>query len=407
MKKIVIIGGGFGGVYTARHLEKLFRVDPSVEITLINKTNYFLFTPLLHEVATGSLSARSVSEGLHQVFRNTDVNFLQAEVTQVDREAKKVYTSVGIREYDYLVVATGAETNFFGLENNGVLKLKTLADAKGIRDHVVDSLEKVAHEEDKKEIEKLMTFVVVGAGPTGIEFATELTEFVRDAISGRYSMCKKKAENVRVILVHSGGSILKQFSKYTQGYASCILKKKNIELRLNTKVVEMGKEGVVFLGGEKMPAHTVVWTAGVRAVPPGFLPEVAISKEGRVLVEDTLQLMGDENVFVLGDTAGQEVSAPMLAQVAVAQAKVVANNLYLKTQGKKLSIFTFKSRGMFISLGRWRAAGDIGKFNIQGPFAWWMWRTIYLFKFISWRKRVRIMFEWTYDMFSARDVTEV
>ena len=139
-------------MYTARHLEKLFRVDPSVEITLINKTNYFLFTPLLHEVATGSLSARSVSEGLHQVFRNTDVNFLQAEVTQVDREAKKVYTSVGIREYDYLVVATGAETNFFGLENNGVLKLKTLADAKGIRDHVVDSLEKVAHEDPEDEI---------------------------------------------------------------------------------------------------------------------------------------------------------------------------------------------------------------------------------------------------------------
>ena len=184
------------------------------------------------------------------------------------------------------------------------------------------------------------------------------------------------------------------------------LKKKRIRLVLNTRVVSLTDEKVTFESGECVDASVVVWTAGVHPRVPSFIPGIEQEKE-RILVEDTLLLRGSDNIFVLGDSAAQDNPAPMLAQVAVAQANVVAENIRNSLRQKKLILFLFKSKGMLLSLGKWRASGNIGGVHIKGPIAWWIWRTIYLFKFLSWRKRVKIMFEWTYDLFSSREVTKL
>ncbi|MEK7552040.1 MAG: NAD(P)/FAD-dependent oxidoreductase [Patescibacteria group bacterium] len=418
-KKIVIIGAGFGGIYVARKLKKLIK-SGLIEVTLINKTNYFLFTPLLHEVATGGLSPISATEPIREIIRNkrhlpagSQVQFRQAEVTAINLDEKIVETNNEKIKFDYLVLATGAETNFHGISGakENSLPLKSLRDALSIRARIIDSFEKAASEPVGEKRTKLLTFVVVGAGATGAELVAEIAEFVVGTLYPYYAdtFCKKR--DIKIILISREAEILSHFPKKLRDWSLQILNKKGISVLRDTSVTKIHENGVSLGGGQKILSSNIFWTAGVSPVLPKIIGNIELTENNRVKVDQNLLALNQDSVFVLGDVAyfksDENGAVPMLAQVAVNQAKTVAENLQNILSGKQLRSFKYKSMGSLISLGEWQAVGDIFGFKIKGRFAWWLWRTVYLFKFLSWKKRFRIAFEWTINLFFSRDTTKI
>ena len=411
-KKIVIVGAGFGGIYVARKLKKLIK-SGLVEVTLINKTNYFLFTPLLHEVATGGLSPISATEPIREIIRNTGIQFKQAEVTTINLSEKVIETNSEKIKFDYLVLSSGAETNFHGIpgakENS--LPLKSLRDALSIRTKIIDSFEKAAAEPVGEKRTKLLTFVVVGAGATGVELVAEIAEFAVGTLYPYYAdtFCKKR--DIKIILISREAEILSHFPKKLRDWSLQILNKKGISVLRDTSVTEIDENGASLKNGQKILSSNIFWTAGVSPILPQIIGNIGLTENNRVKVDKNLLALNQDSVFVLGDVAyfenGQSGTVPMLAQAAVSQAKTVAENLQNILSGKPLQSFKYKSMGSLISLGEWQAVGDILGFKIKGKFAWWLWRTVYLFKFLSWKKRFRIASEWTINLFFSRDTTKI
>src|SRR3989344_1697893 len=411
-KKIVIVGAGFGGIYVARKLKKLIK-SGLVEVTLINKTNYFLFTPLLHEVATGGLSPISATEPIREIIRNTGIQFKQAEVTTINLSEKVIETNSEKIKFDYLVLSSGAEKNFHGIpgakENS--LPLKSLRDALSIRTKIIDSFEKAAAEPVGEKRTKLLTFVVVGAGATGVELVAEIAEFAVGTLYPYYAdtFCKKR--DIKIILISREAEILSHFPKKLRDWSLQILNKKGISVLRDTSVTEIDENGASLKNGQKILSSNIFWTAGVSPILPKIIGNIGLTENNRVKVDKNLLALNQDSVFVLGDVAyfenGQSGTVPMLAQAAVSQAKTVAENLQNILSGKPLQSFKYKSMGSLISLGEWQAVGDILGFKIKGKFAWWLWRTVYLFKFLSWKKRFRIASEWTINLFFSRDTTKI
>lgn len=429
--RIVIVGNGFGGVYTAKHLHSLVERGLA-EITIIGRANHFLFTPLLHEVATGGLSPTSVVEPLHEVFRHSNIRCLEMEVGKVDLTEQAVIGACrGTPEripYDYLVIASGAETNSYGIKGvaEHAYTLKTLADAVAIRNRIIQAVEEASATTDAMKRKQLLSFAVVGAGPTGVEIVSEMIEFLEELVGDYYSKNLSLAD-ISVSLISAGPDIVAQFVPTLRKRALDILTAKKVKVLLNMAVCEVDEHGVVARCGTAEPsllsAGTVVWVAGVKGTPvslvekSGVVP-VTVHPSGRLVVSEQLQLPGYEQVFALGDAATHLVGAdarplPMLAQVAEQEAEVVAANIKAlvesRLSGRPASLFPYKLhlKGMLLSLGQWQAVGDIYGFHFSGPLMWWVWRTAYLSKFLSWRKRCKIMFEWTINLFSPRDITRV
>ncbi|MEX0910215.1 MAG: NAD(P)/FAD-dependent oxidoreductase [Candidatus Paceibacterota bacterium] len=401
--KILIIGGGFGGIYTAVNLSKNFKNQKDMQITLVNQTNYFLFTPLLHEVATGSLSPLSTAEPIREILRGTNIEFIQTTVTNIDKDTQQVSTTTGHLNYDYLVIATGSKTNFYHIDDTTVFELKNLRQAVNLKNHLIDKIELSTSTKNLEEKNKLTTFVIVGGGATGVELAAELAGFTcQTMIKKYYHPTSSKLGQIKIYLINSNHTLLPHLNSKIQTIATKTLIKKGIILKLGTKVEDCTNNQVTLSSGEKISTNTIIWTAGV-------LPHHPNTDTGhkRIEVNDFLQDLNHLNVFALGDVAGQENRAPMLAQVATKQGAVVAKNIEALINDKKLTSFKFKSQGTLLSLGTWNAVGEIGGFVISGRFTWWLWRTIYLFKFMSWRKRFRIMAEWTVNLFFPRDITKI
>lgn len=429
--RIVIVGNGFGGVYAAKHLQSLAERGLA-DITIIGRSNHFLFTPLLHEVATGGLSPTSVVEPLHEVFRHSNVHCLEMEVANINLvEQVVVGTCRGTSEripYDYLVIASGAETNAYGIKGvaEHAYSLKTLADAVAIRNRIIQAVEEASATTDAVKRRQLLSFAVVGAGPTGVELVSEMIEFLEELVGDYYSKDLSLAD-ISVSLISSGPDIVAQFVPPLRKKALDILTAKKVKVLLNMTVCEVSEQGVSAKCGTAEPtmlsAGTVVWVAGVKGTPvklverPDTAP-VTIHPSGRLVVSEQLQLSGYEQIFALGDAATHLASPdgrplPMLAQVAEQEAEVVAANIKAlvesRLSGRSVSLFSYKLhlKGMLLSLGQWQAVGDIYGFHLSGPFMWWLWRTTYLSKFLSWRKRWKIVFEWTINLFSPRDITRV
>ncbi len=396
-------------MYSARSILKYAK--ESVEITIINKTNYFLFTPMLHEVATGGLGHHQVVESIREIIYKTNVHFLEATIFSVDVEKKEVITDHGNKPYDMLVLALGATTNFFntpGAEKY-CMTLKNLSDAIAIRSHVVERFESASREKDPEVRKKMLTFVVVGGGATGVELATELAELTKYTLNKYYRNVFSK-DCAKIVLVHSGKELLGPFPEKVRSYAEKILAKDGIKLMMNTKVVDVG-EGYVALGsGERIEANTIIWTAGVRAntvhTTGGEFPK---DESGRIVADATLVVPGFSGVFALGDMAcvpGEDGKPyPMLAQIAVAEADLLGKNIHNALAGEELESFAFRNKGLLVSLGRWQAAGTVFGVYVYGKLAWFIWRTVYLFKFISNSKKFKIALDWTIHLFTSRDVT--
>ncbi len=414
MKKphIIIVGGGFAGVYTAKNLIPAVKKG-LCKVTLISQDNYFLFTPLLHEVATGTLSPNSVTESLRDIFVGSGVEIHQARVSNVD-ENKRCVTMVdgSCIDFDYLVIATGAETAYYGVEGAQEfgLPLKTLSDAVSLRSKIIDAFEEAGNEKDPDKRKELLTFVVVGGGPTGVELVTELREFTDDVFkSHARTFDDIGSERARIVMVSASPDLLPMFHPRIRGFAEEVLFRQKIECLLGKTVKKIEEDKLIFADGETVPTRLVIWTAGVVA-DVACANHMELTK-GRIQVDEFLRTK-TPNVFAIGDVACTDVSsgappAPMLAQIAEQEAKVCAHNILASILGNSLKSYKFKVNAMLVSLGKWRAAGQVGSFDLHGPFAWWVWRTVYLSKFASRRKQVRIMFEWTLDLFSSRDITRI
>jgi NADH dehydrogenase len=430
--RILILGAGFGGMFVAKRLVR-YAKRGEIDLTIVNRTNYFLFTPLLHEVATGGLNPRTVAEPLREVFKNTGVHIAQGTVEYIDMEKR----SVGIRAndhscalgYDYLVIATGAETNYYNIPGaeKFVLPLKSLSDAARIRNAVIDAFEQAVLIADQGERVRKLSFAVVGGGPTGVETAAELAEFISgmvkryyhdtDCMPGDAGTCHP--EEPMITLVHTGKELLEQFKPSLRNAAARRLMHNGVVLQMNSMVTSVSKDGLTLAGNMTVPASTVIWAAGVKSSIPHFEGKAPALYAGRLAVDASFRLADEDRVFVLGDAAAYidednpnagskgPTPLPMLAQVAEGEAKTLARNIIASIKGKQLKAFHYHSKGSMVSVGQWFAVGEIFSLDIAGRLTWWLWRTVYLFKFASWQKRIKIAFEWTLALFYPRDITKL
>lgn len=409
-KKVVILGGGFGGLYTYKGLYYHFNPD-EIDVTIVNRSNYFLFTPLLHEVATGGIAHHQVVESIRQIIYKTNDTLHVAEVISIDPKQKIVKTSIAELPYDILIVALGATTNFFnspGAEKYSFV-LKNLDDALQLRTTLIESFEKASEIKDHEERKRELTFAVVGGGATGVELVTEISELFTNTFA-KYYHTTIACSDISLYLVNSGPEVLGPFHPSLRAQALEVLKKSGIKVLLNTQVKEVTERGIIVSDDTLIEAKHVVWAAGVKPNTPMFTESVAQDKGGRILVESTLQMKDHPEIFVLGDIASVTQAdgrpLPMLAQVAVRQGMHTGRNIKRSIKGKPLLPFMYQSQGELASLGQWRAVANISGIRFSGAFAWFLWRTIYLFKFLSGSKRVKIVVDWTMNIFYPRDITK-
>ncbi len=398
--KIVIVGGGFGGVYTARNLERLFSKG-TTEVTLINKNNYFLFTPLLHEVATGGLTPDSIVEPIREVFRGGCVKFVEDTVIEIDRESKTVKTNLNKYSYDFLVIASGADTNYFGTPGarEHSFSLKNLQDAISIRNHIINTCEQAVTTKNKE----LLTCAIVGAGPTGIELAAELIEYMQHTLCNYYKDSGFKKEDIKISVITATPDIISMFPEKMRHIGQAELDRKGIKVIPNSIVTKVEPNTFIFKDNTVLKAHTLVWVAGV-APSLNEINGIEAGPKGRIEVNEYLQSITNPEIFSLGDAGG---SFPMLAQVAVRQGKTVAQNIYAMVNNKTLKKFNFEQKILLISIGQWYAIGHFGSITLRGPLMWLLWRAVYLFNFLSTRKKFEIIIEWIINLFYPRNITYI
>ena len=415
-KKILILGGGFAGISVLRELESSFKHDDNIQITLVNEDNFFLFTPMLPELASGMIRPSAISIPLRMVCKKTE--FIQAKVSSIDLKSKLVAITrpfdgmVKVLSYDYLVIAMGSTTNFFGNKRieKHAFTIKTIQDAIGIKTHLIHMLEIADTEKNPTLQEKLLTVVVVGAGFAGVETIGELNDFVRDSVKSYYHNINP--ENIKMILISANGAILPELGEELGKKAYESLKKAGIRIIPNTKAVDAG-EDYVFLGnGETIPCDTMIWTAGVTI--DSVITELDCEhKSGRIAVDQYLKLTNDDTVFALGDCAAITDTKtgglyPPTAQHALRQSKIVSHNLQAKISGKtNLRPFNFESKGMMAIIGKRDGIAKISGHSLTGLPAWFVWKTYYLMMLPTFEKKLKVAMDWTVNSLFTRDITLV
>jgi len=407
---ITIVGGGFGGIYTLKKFNKIFNKNSNIHITLVSENNYFLFTPLLHEVATGGINPQNIIEPIKK-FLGSSLNTLYVgKVTNIDIKNSKIETRNRYWDYDYLVLAPGAETNFFntpGAEEN-CFTLKSLEDAIKIKNHCITLIDKASFISSREERKNILRFVIIGGGPTGVELASELEEFLKQTFLRYYT--KDLIDDISVVIIQKDSELLVQLSKPLREKSLKILQKNGVEVILNALVNKVTKDGIEF-NNKSLKTNTAIWVAGVKPINISFSPSISLENNGRLKVNQYLQLDQYSNVYALGDISGAKedngIFIPMLAQVATREANIVAENIKNQIEDKTLKPFIYKNIGTLISLGRWMAVGEISHFIMSGHFTWFVWRTIYLSKLISWQKKVKVAIDWTINIFSERDISKL
>lgn len=385
---IVVIGGGFGGVYTAKGLLKR-----GYRVTLISKTNFFVFTPLLHEVATGSLHANDVTFEYSSFFNSPRFTFFREQITEIDKEARLVRTLDGEElNYDYLVVSTGARTNFFGTKGSELaLELKTIRDAHQMKRRVV---------EIAQGMERDIVINIVGGGPTGVELTLELKEFL--ATIKRLSPTLK----YQVRLIHSGDALCPVFPEWVQQYALSRMESEGIEVMLSTMVREIKEDGVIVNEDEFIPGDLTIWSAGV--TPNTEIIEARFKDDrGNVIVEKDLRIAGCDREFAVGDVisvAGEMV--PKLAQTAMHQGVLVADNIHRMIEGGGMREYSVNADGQLISLGKGNGAAKIFGLRLKGLLGWIVWKGAYLSKIPGIRNKLEVSGTWLINLFASRDLYE-
>ncbi len=388
---VVVLGGGFGGLAITRALRRA-----PVRITLIDRRNHHLFQPLLYQVATAGLSPGDIASPIRRILRHQkNVLVLMAEATRIDPAKKKVHLADGELSFDYLVVTTGVTHSWFGNEEwaRHAPGLKTIEDALEIRKRIFLAYEAAEREPDPETRREWMTFVVVGGGPTGVELAGALGEISRFALSNDFR--RIDPAQAKILLLEGGERILSQFDRRLSEKAAGQLAALGVEIRTGSYVSSIDGEGVV-LGGDKIRARTVLWSAGVAGTPLAATLNVPLDRQGRVRVEPDLALPGHPDIFVIGDLAATEPALPGVAPVAMQGGKHVARVIRGRLRGEVRGEFRYRDKGMMATIGRSAAIAHVGSLKLSGFPAWLMWLGIHILFLIGFRNRFGVLFEWAW-----------
>ncbi len=415
MTKVIIIGGGFAGVETYQRLHTILHpaVKNNVRIELISRTNFFTFTPMLHEAATGSVSREHVVQPLREILACCGQDFHQATVTRFDLENKKVETDRGVYPFDVLVIAVGVEQGFFGVPGaaENALALKWLPGAIAIRNRIIRSFENASEMQDRHNLEatrELLHFIIVGGGATGTELAGQISDLISFEMKQFYGDVPNGMS--RLTLIHAGSRLLEQFSEKAAAKAHQRLAALGVDILLNQRVMEVRPGAVVLSSGEIIAANNIFWTAGTESTLQGMLPPQVLNGQNLVKVEPTFQVEGFPDVFALGDCAAvndPKHTFPPLAQAAVQAAKVVAKNIKAHLQQRPLTYATFTYKGDIIPLGNWYGIFELRPYlRLSGRLAWLIRRAIFLQTMYGWGNRVQVAFDWIIAMFVPRDTSE-
>ena len=403
-KRIIIVGMGFGGIRAARVL-----AGTGHEVILVDRNNYHLFQPLLYQVATAGLEQESIAHSIRAMARNwPGTRFHLAEVTGIDLAARSLQTDQGPMQYDYLVIGAGSITNFFGLDSvqHHAFDLKELADAVKLRNHILTAFERAVNEPDPARKRALMTFVIVGGGPTGVEFAGALIELVHFVLSRDYP--ELSIHSARVVLVEATDTLLAAMPEKLRIYTLKKLRSMSVEVLLNARVVDAGPERVILHDGAVIPGHTLFWSAGVKAAPIAALLGTPLKVGGRIPVEPDLSVPGHPEVFVIGDMAHLEQDSsvlPMSAPVAMQMGMYAGKKILAIEGGKPLPPFRYRDKGSMATIGRSAAVATSFGFDFQGFLAWLVWLLLHLYYLIGFRNRIVVMLNWTwYYWFHERQV---
>jgi NADH dehydrogenase len=411
--RVLILGGGFGGVYTALHLEKALARGAPLDVTLVNRENFFLFTPMLHEVAASDLDITHIVNPIRKLLRR--VKFVQGDVESIDLQAKRVVVSHGDAhhhhdlEYDHLVIALGAVTNFYNLPGveERALTMKSLGDAIYLRNHLIEHLEQADFECACHVRPSLLGFVVAGGGFAGVETIAGINDFVRDALSYYPNLSQ---DLLRIVLVHDGPFLLPELGEKLGLYARTKLAQRKVEIRLQTRITGISDQGVALSDGTLIPSRTLIWTAGTSPHP--LLGTLPCNKEwGRIVANGHMEIPEWPGVWALGDCAvirdprtGKPY--PPTAQHALRQAKVLAGNILAAARGGQKKPFVFTTIGLLASIGKRTGVANILGVNFSGFIAWWLWRSIYWSKLPRVEKKVRVALDWLLDVLFSKDLVQ-
>jgi len=405
-KRVVIVGGGFGGIYAARFLEKLLQPGDA-DICLVNRENYFVFQPLLPEVLSGSIGLLDTVSPIRRLCPRA--RLFMREVESIDLARRVVVLAPSLRPramelpYDFLVVAAGSATNFSGMPGMAehAMPFRTLGDALRLRNRVLEALEEAANETDPDFRRRLLSFVVAGGGFSGVEVMAELNDFLSRAARHFGNI---RRDEIRCVLVHSGEQILPEMSPPLAGYAQRLLLKRGVELKLKSRVVSATADSAILAGGEVIPTRTLVSTVPSGAVP--VIQQLDCAKEkGRLITNAHLELQGHEGVvWALGDCA---TAGPPTAQHATREAKVVAWNIRAAMRGGPKSVFAFPGLGKLGSLGHHSAVAEAFGMRFSGVLAWFLWRGVYLMKMPGLDRKFRVGLDWLTALLFPTDLVQL
>ncbi|WP_084448689.1 NAD(P)/FAD-dependent oxidoreductase [Desulfovibrio inopinatus] len=395
-KKIVILGCGFAGLFAARSF-----ANSDYDVTIVDKENYHVFQPLLYQVATSELDPAQIAYPIRSTFRHVEnVDFLMAEVTQIDFKNKYVFLDERILYYDAILIALGSVTNDFHTPGADTycFRLKNLEQAMELRNHILSCFERVEHEPDPVKRKQLLTFTIIGGGPTGVELSGALSELINGPIRKDFPRLDLKEANI--VLLQAMDCLLPPFPKRLQEYTQKRLQKKGVDVRLNAMVSEISEHCVSIKDGSMINSGTVIWTAGVKGAPIASQFGVEMGRGGRVLVNEYLQLEEYPEVFVAGDIGLErdpERGVPMVATAAIQQGEHAAKNIRHFFEGSHLEPFAYNNKGSLAVIGRNAAVADVKGSQFTGFLAWILWLTIHLAYLIGFRNRLMVLINWGID----------
>lgn len=415
---IVILGSGFAGIHAYKELYRKVSGRDGIRVTIVSDKDYFWFVPMAHEVATGNLTPGSLKQSLRHLPQNGQFDFLQAEVRGIRADRRIVHYvssdgTEGEMDYDYLVVALGADTVYYDIPGarEHTVPLRSLDEVRHVKNTILARFEEAQKETDMQRKHDLLHFVVVGGGPTGVELVGELIDMKCGALNPAYP---ELAKLMTVSILQRSKKLVPQESQWISDTVQLVLEKKGVDVKLDYCVSRVDASGL-WCGENFLPSRSIIWTAGVKAQEidiEASRPIERNAKDSRIHVRETLQVDSYPEIFVAGDQAylvsrDSDQPYPMRAQFAVRQGKTAADNIVCMLEGKELSEFHWKDKGFLVSLGKGSAVARVLGIEFSGRFAWFLYRTAYLPQILGWRAKFRIMLEWTLNLFLPRDLSEL
>ncbi|HEY3217944.1 MAG TPA: NAD(P)/FAD-dependent oxidoreductase [Candidatus Limnocylindria bacterium] len=412
-KRIVIVGGGFAGLHLVRHLERRLRRGEA-QVTLIDRSNYSLFTPLLYQVATGELPPHAVAYPLRVPLAKAHFRFLRTEVEAIDVEKRAVRTEDGEIAYDHIVIAPGSVTNDFGIPGvkEHALVVKWLEDGRAVRHRILSTFEDAALLPDAARRRELLSFAIVGAGPVGVELAASMRDLMDHTLRGIYPDIDVRNEP-SLTLIDGADRVVPAMDPRLSAIAQQRLEQLRVRIMLRTLVSEVGERSLRTKDGTVLSANTVIWAGGVKTNPIVAAIDLPHAKDGRLVVDSSFRAGGRDDVLALGDAAHFEQDGgplPMLAQVAVLEAPAAATNVVRLVRGEPPQPYVYKRKGDLVALGRTSAAAEFARpvhIVLSGLPAWTVWRTNYLMQLVGVRNRGTLLVEWLLSYFSHRIVADI